>query len=79
MVDSRESGQTTNSSRRSELGSQGVPERQSAVMQRLANWLDKQLVPILRRRTFKRLEGDIHAYESGLQGRVKSDALLPED
>ena len=48
-------------------------------MQRLANWLDKQLVPILRRRTFKRLEGDINAYESGLRGRVKSDALAAED
>jgi hypothetical protein len=48
------------------------------MMQRLADWLDKQLVPILQRRALKRLEAAIDSYHYCLQGRAKSGAKIEE-
>jgi hypothetical protein len=48
------------------------------MMQCLGSWFDKQLVPIVQRRRWKRLASEMVAYEKGLPGLAKSNSKIAE-
>jgi 8-oxo-dGTP pyrophosphatase MutT (NUDIX family) len=55
---------------------QSSSRRPNPNIARWAGWLDRQIVPILRRRPLKRLAIEISVYKEELQGRVKCNRSI---